>query len=122
MPVIDVLMFAEQKEGTESFVATWLKQPGDPVSAYEPVVEISTDKASMEVPAPSAGVLTEILKTEGEPVAPGEVLGRIETADEVSPADTPAPRPAQESAASASAAATALTPAVRRLLKEHNLD
>jgi len=60
MPVIDVLMFAEQKEGTESFIATWLKHPGDPVSAYEPIVEISTDKVSMEVPAPSAGVLAEI--------------------------------------------------------------
>lgn len=120
MSVIDVLMFAEQKEGTESFVATWLKHPGDAVSAYEPIVEISTDKVSMEVPAPSAGVLAEILKAEGEPVAPGEILARIETGGEL--ASAPAvPSPAKE-VLKESADAAALTPAIRRLLKEQNLD
>ena len=121
MPVVDVLMFAEQKEGTESFVATWLKQPGDPVSAYEPIVEISTDKVSMEVPAPSAGVLAEILKAEGEPVAPGEILARIETGD-ASAASSPAPAQTRKESPRESADGTALTPAIRRLLKEHNLD
>ncbi len=127
MPVIDVLMFAEQKEGTESFVATWLKHPGDTVGAYEPIVEISTDKVSMEVPAPSAGVLTEVLKAEGEPVAPGEILARIETGDGTSA--FAAPKPGETRAGSVEALRgdslvdlSGLTPAVRRLLKEHNLD
>ena len=122
MPVIDVLMFAEQKEGTESFVATWLKHPGDAVGAYEPIVEISTDKVSMEVPAPSAGVLAEILKAEGEPVAPGEILARIETGDGISAPAPAAEKPTATPRAETPADLGALTPAVRRLLKEHNLD
>src|SRR5579885_439873 len=121
MAIIDVLMFAEQKEGTESFVASWLKQPGDPVSAYEPIVEISTDKVSMEVPAPSAGVLAEILKAEGDPVAPGEVLARIRT-DGAAADERPAAPQAPKEPPAASADTAALTPAVRKLLKEHNLD
>ncbi len=71
-------MFEEQKEGTESFVSIWLKKPGERVQANEPVVEISTDKVSMEIPAPASGVLSEVLKAENEPVEPGEILGRIE--------------------------------------------
>jgi 2-oxoglutarate dehydrogenase E2 component (dihydrolipoamide succinyltransferase) len=121
MPVVDVLMFAEQKEGTESFVATWLKHAGDSVGAYEPIVEISTDKVSMEVPAPSAGVLTEILKNEGDPVAPGDLLARISTDGETSVPQTPAaPEVKRESVEAADSGA--LSPAVRRILKEHNLD
>jgi 2-oxoglutarate dehydrogenase E2 component (dihydrolipoamide succinyltransferase) len=121
MAVIDVRMFAEQKEGTESFVASWLKQPGDRVGAYEPIVEISTDKVSMEVPAPAAGVLAEILKAEGEPVAPGDVLARIRT-DAAAEQERPAAGPEPKEAPAESADAAGLTPAVRRLLKQHNLD
>lgn len=122
MAVIDVLMFAEQKEGTESFVATWLKRPGDAVSAYEPIAEISTDKVSIEVPAPSAGVLTEILKAEGEPVAPGEILARIDTSDGTSPSVPAAAQPAEKPQIETAADLGTLTPAVRRLLKENHLD
>lgn len=122
MPVVDVVMFAEQKEGTESFVATWLKQAGDSVSAFEPIVEISTDKVSMEVAAPSAGVLSEILKTEGEPVAPGEILGRIETSETQTAAPVAKAPQAKQPEPTIAVDTSALTPAVRRLLKEHNLD
>ena len=122
MPVVDVVMFAEQKEGTESFVATWLKQAGDSVSAFEPIVEISTDKVSMEVAAPSAGVLSEILKTEGEPVAPGEILGRIETSETPTAAPVANSPQARQPETTAAVDSSALTPAVRRLLKEHHLD
>jgi len=115
-------MFAEQKEGTESFVATWLKQAGDSVSAFEPIVEISTDKVSMEVAAPSAGVLSEILKTEGEPVAPGEILGRIETSETQTAAPVAKAPQAKQPEPTIAVDTSALTPAVRRLLKEHNLD
>lgn len=63
---------------TEATVAKWLKKVGDTVEADEPVVELETDKVSLEVPAPSAGVLSEILVEDGADVAVGAVLGRVE--------------------------------------------
>jgi 2-oxoglutarate dehydrogenase E2 component (dihydrolipoamide succinyltransferase) len=108
MALVDIRMFSEQQEGTESFLGTWLKKLGEAVTENEPVIEISTDKVSMEIPAPASGVLAEILKSEKDPVTPGEVLGRIE----VEPRES---APARD-------AAEGLSPAVRRLLQEHNLD
>jgi 2-oxoglutarate dehydrogenase E2 component (dihydrolipoamide succinyltransferase) len=63
---------------TEATVAVWLKQPGDAVAADEPVVELETDKATLELGAPKAGVLAEILVAEGEDVEVGSVLARLE--------------------------------------------
>jgi len=63
---------------TEATVASWLKQTGDPVEADEPVLELETDKATLEIPAPRSGVLSEILVEEGEDVEVGATLGRIE--------------------------------------------
>jgi 2-oxoglutarate dehydrogenase E2 component (dihydrolipoamide succinyltransferase) len=100
MPTVDVRMFSDQQEGTESFVSVWLKKLGDQVQENDPLVEISTDKVSMELPSPASGLLKEILKTEGEPAGPGDILGRIET----------------------DAAAEALSPAVRKLIQENGLD
>ncbi len=122
MPVVDIQMFAEQKEGTESFVGVWLKQPGDPVSANEPVVEISTDKVSMEIPAPASGVLQEIVKAANQPVAPGEVLGRIEVGAEAATAVSPRPVHQPLRRESPDRAREELSPAVARLIREHNLD
>ncbi|MBV8569439.1 MAG: 2-oxo acid dehydrogenase subunit E2 [Acidobacteriaceae bacterium] len=106
MATVDIRMFADQNEGTESFVGVWLKKPGERVMENDPIVEISTDKVSMEVPSPASGLLKEILKPEGEPAAPGEVLGRIET----------------EHGETAGAIEDGLSPAVRRLLQQHGLD
>ncbi len=61
----------------EATVARWLKRPGDRVAVDEPVVELETDKATLEVPAPAAGTLTEILAEEGATLAVGAVLCRI---------------------------------------------
>jgi 2-oxoglutarate dehydrogenase E2 component (dihydrolipoamide succinyltransferase) len=69
---------AEQTEGTRSQVLRWLKSVGDTVAENEPIIEIETDKVTVEVASPGAGVLREIVKGELEEVAPGEVLGRIE--------------------------------------------
>ncbi|MGE3743315.1 MAG: 2-oxo acid dehydrogenase subunit E2, partial [Geminicoccaceae bacterium] len=63
---------------TEATIAKWLKQAGDAVAADEPLVELETDKVSLEVPAPSAGVLSEILVEVGSDVSVGAVIGRIE--------------------------------------------
>lgn len=62
---------------TEATVGQWLKKPGDEVSADEPVVELETDKVSVEVPAPQAGVLGDIAVKEGETVEVGALLGMI---------------------------------------------
>jgi 2-oxoglutarate dehydrogenase E2 component (dihydrolipoamide succinyltransferase) len=63
---------------TEATVAKWLKKVGDTVEADEPVVELETDKVSLEIPAPSAGVLSEILVADGTDVAVGAVLGSVD--------------------------------------------
>ena len=62
---------------TEATVAKWLKQPGETVAVDEPVVELETDKVTLEVPAPVAGTLAEILAEEGANLPVGAVLGRI---------------------------------------------
>src|SRR5262245_8410582 len=61
----------------EATVGQWFKQPGDAVSAAEPLVELETDKVTVEVPAPSSGVLSEIVVKAGETVAVGALLGAI---------------------------------------------
>jgi len=74
---VDVRAPAGQEEGTRSQVLRWLKAVGEPVTEHEPLIELETDKVTVEVASPGAGVLLEILKQEQEEVAPGEVLGRI---------------------------------------------
>jgi 2-oxoglutarate dehydrogenase E2 component (dihydrolipoamide succinyltransferase) len=62
---------------TEATVSKWLKQPGEAVAADEPVAELETDKVTLEIPAPAAGTLAEVLAAEGANVVVGAVLGRI---------------------------------------------
>ena len=73
---------AEETEGTRSQVLRWLKAIGERVAVNEPLIELETDKVTVEIPAPVTGVLRQILKGEGEEVAPGELLGQIEPAAE----------------------------------------
>src|ERR1051326_528345 len=61
----------------EATVGQWFKQAGDAVAAAEPLVELETDKVTVEVPAPASGVLSEILVRAGETVAVGALLGAI---------------------------------------------
>lgn len=77
---------------TEATVARWLKQPGDAVERDEPVVELETDKVTLEVPAPAAGRLGEVLAAEGANVPVGAVLGTI--ADRAAAAPHSGPLPA----------------------------
>lgn len=134
--LIDIIAPQSEQEGTESFMERWFKQPGEYVEQYEPLLEINTDKVTIEVPAPAGGVLKEILKHPNEPVAPGEVLGRIEVAEKA-PVKVKAVADAGSKTAaavegretgkieipstSAREAAQALSPAVRRLLRQHGL-
>src|SRR5437868_8053284 len=62
---------------TEATIGKWFKKAGDPVAVDEPLVELETDKVTIEVPAPAAGTLSEIAVKDGETVAVGALLGEI---------------------------------------------
>src|SRR5215475_6932938 len=62
---------------TEATIGKWFKKPGDAVAVDEPLVELETDKVTIEVPAPAAGVLADIAAKDGDTVAVGAVLGQI---------------------------------------------
>jgi 2-oxoglutarate dehydrogenase E2 component (dihydrolipoamide succinyltransferase) len=81
VPTVEIRAPAEQTEGTRSQVLRWLKSIGEPVSLNEPLIELETDKVTVEVASPGAGVLREILKHENDDVEPGELLGRIGDAE-----------------------------------------
>jgi 2-oxoglutarate dehydrogenase E2 component (dihydrolipoamide succinyltransferase) len=125
--LVDVRVPDEQ-EGTKAVVRSWLKQVGDAVAVNDPLVELETDKVTQEVPAPVAGVLTEILLDTDAEAVPGAVLGRIEKG-------SPAQAPAQAAAPAAPSAApgappsrgssepeTRLSPSVRRACLQHGID
>lgn len=119
---------------TEATLGEWLKQPGEPVAADEPVASLETDKVSVEVPAPVAGVMGAHAVAVGDTVNVGALIGTIEAgsgaAAPAPAAATPAPAPAtaaQQAPAAPAAepageAAAALSPAVRRAVLEHGVD
>jgi 2-oxoglutarate dehydrogenase E2 component (dihydrolipoamide succinyltransferase) len=125
---------AEQTEGTRSQVLRWLKQIGDRVSEHEPLVELETDKVTVEVAAPAAGVLRTILRQEQEEIEPGAVLGELElqVAAAALTTGTRAEPSSSESSVSSTHTGTrkqretrttaTLSPAVQRLLAEHGLE
>src|SRR5512146_3517033 len=96
---IDVQVPALGESITEGTLAQWLKKPGEPIARDEPIASLETDKVSVEVPSPVAGVLTEQLVKEGDNVAVGAVIAGIDqNATARAPAETPTPA---ESAAAA---------------------
>jgi len=115
---------------TEATVASWMKQVGEAVNADEPLVELETDKVTLEVPAPSGGVLTEIIAQEGDIVEVSGLLGRIDknaTAGSSpatpKPAAKPAAKPASPSAPPApSGTAHPPAPSAQRIIEEKGLD
>ena len=137
---IEIRAPAEQTEGTRSQILRWLKQVGESVAENEPLIEIETDKVTVEVASPGSGVLREILRHEQEEIAPGELLGVLDptgrtTTDAAtsspvesrsaaaapSGADAAATRAAAGAGAAMAGGAAQLSPAVRRLLAEHGL-
>ena len=102
----------------------WRKQPGDTVDKDEILIELETDKVVLEIPAPEAGVLTEVLKQNGDTVLSQEVLARIDSAGSAAATSLSlVPEPVPAPVASAAAAShERLSPAVRRLVDEHALD
>ena len=121
---------------TEATIGKWFKKPGDAVAVDEPLVELETDKVTIEVPAPAAGTLSEIAAKDGDTVAVGALLGQIKDgagapakaapkaaatearpATEAKPGVKPAPEPPKVSTADAP-----LAPSVRRIATETGMD
>jgi 2-oxoglutarate dehydrogenase E2 component (dihydrolipoamide succinyltransferase) len=127
---------------TEATIGKWFKKPGDPVAVDEPIVELETDKVTIEVPAPAAGVLADIAAKDGDTVAVGALLGQIKEGAGAPSKAAPAPRgrPEQKTdattptgaaeeeprarpqAAAQPAAAAPLSPSVRKLAAESGTD
>jgi 2-oxoglutarate dehydrogenase E2 component (dihydrolipoamide succinyltransferase) len=114
---------------TEATIGRWFKKAGDAVAVDEPLVELETDKVTIEVPAPSAGTLGEIVAKDGETVAVGALLGQIRdgAAGAAKPAAAPAkaasPAPPPPAAAPKAPPADApLAPSVRKISAESGID
>src|SRR5450631_842352 len=75
--MVDIRVPTLGESVTEATIGKWVKQPGEAVAVDEPLVELETDKVTIEVPAPAAGVLSEINAKDGETVGVGAVLGQI---------------------------------------------
>ena len=104
----------------EATVAKWMKNVGEKVNADEPIVELETDKVSLEVPSPKAGVLTDIVAQEGDTVEVDAILallqeGAVAAAEPKQPTENKNEEKIQPQALN-------LSPAVRRLVEENNLD
>jgi 2-oxoglutarate dehydrogenase E2 component (dihydrolipoamide succinyltransferase) len=127
--LIDVVLPQDQVEGTRSQIQRWLLAVGQAARRDEPLVEIETDKVTVEVASPADGVLVEIVAPEGTDVAPGALLARLQAgvagASGVAAAalSAAASRAARAPAAPAATAGVSgqLSPAVRRLLAERGL-
>ncbi len=119
---------------TEATIGKWFKKTGDAVAVDEPLVELETDKVTIEVPSPAAGVLSDIAAKDGETVAVGAVLGQIKEGAVAAPSakpEQPAAKAQAEPAAipvapptppTAPPADTPLAPSVRRIAAETGMD
>src|SRR5215831_7378336 len=127
---------------TEATIGKWFKKPGDAVAVDEPLVELETDKVTIEVPAPAAGMLADIAAKDGDTVAVGALLGEIKegaaaaakaapesqsgrAASPTQPQAQPAPPPQAAPAAKVADVKLAdapLAPSVRKLAAESGID
>ena len=128
----DIRVPALGESVTEATIGKWFKKPGDAVAVDEPLVELETDKVTIEVPAPAAGVLADIAAKDGDTVAVGTLLGQIKEgvapAAKAAPAATsptpsqPQPAPPLQAAPAAKSADAPLAPSVRKLAAESGID
>jgi 2-oxoglutarate dehydrogenase E2 component (dihydrolipoamide succinyltransferase) len=130
---IEIIVPTLGESVSDATVARWMKASGDNVAADEPIVELETDKVTLEVPSPVAGQLGDIVAAEGAVVEVGAILAHLEEGAGAAPVKAPERAPAKVSeqpsapdpAANMPAATTGgdhLSPAVRRLVAEHNID
>jgi 2-oxoglutarate dehydrogenase E2 component (dihydrolipoamide succinyltransferase) len=132
MSRIEDVLAPPNAEGTRATILRWCKTVGDTVIKDEPLVELETDKVTVEVPAPVSGTLIEVLKAVDAEVSPDEVLARLRLAGEsASPQEIGssgvAPKIDTPAAARAAGGSQSgdhhepLSPSVRRLLREHSI-
>jgi 2-oxoglutarate dehydrogenase E2 component (dihydrolipoamide succinyltransferase) len=112
---------------SEATVARWFKAVGDTIERDEPLVELETDKVTLEIPAAEAGVLQEIVAAEGSEVEVGATLGVIGAGNGAAAAPAKQPeaapsKPAAPAAVTAAPVSDDLSPAVRKLVAEHGID
>src|SRR5690554_994516 len=128
MAITDVLVPQLSESVSEATLLTWKKQPGEAIEADEILIEVETDKVVLEVPAPSSGVLKEIVKGDGSTVTSGEVLARIDSEGKAAAPAAAAPAeqaaaPAAAAPAGATTAASAITsPAAGKILADKGVD
>lgn len=128
--IIDIVIPTDQREGTQSSIGRWLKNVGDSVKQNEPIVEIHTDKVTLEVASPATGRLSEILAPVGKEIVLSETLGRIDAGASAAAGAASAPAEpvaaagavAERTVGSASLPAGHLSPAVRALAKKLAVD
>ncbi len=127
--IVDIIVPEGDQQGTKHVLASWLKSLGETIQENSPLVDLETDKVTVEIAAPATGILKEIFAKVGEDVTPGSVLGQIEcgAAAKVATGTTQmrnhqevTPSPIQGGQVPSNG--TLLSPAVRRLVKEHHLD
>ncbi len=127
MSSLDILVPDLPESVADATVATWHKKPGDSVQRDEVLVEIETDKVVLEVPAPEAGVLDTLLEDEGATVTSRQVLGRLRPGDSTGEETTEKAQSKESTPAQRYTAGLeeenneAISPAVRRLIAEHDL-
>ena len=112
---------------SEATVGKWFKQPGDAVAVDEPLVELETDKVTLEVPAPAAGVLSDVAAKNGDTVAVGALLGQIKegagaTLKPAAPTPKSVEAPKSAAAPSAKPAEMPAPPSVRKMAAESGVD
>jgi len=125
MAIIDVLVPQLSESVSEATLLNWKKQPGEAVEADEILIDVETDKVVLEVPAPSSGVLVEIVKGDASTVTSGDILARIDTeAKAAAGAAAPAAEPVQAAApaAAVSASAAVASPAASKILAEKGVE
>lgn len=109
----------------DATIATWHKQPGDPVERDEVIVDIETDKVVLEVPALESGILEAIIEAEGATVLAQQVIGKLKTdvvAGEETKVTQSKPSDKTEETSVTQEEDSALSPSVRRLLAEHSIN
>ncbi|MDX9943565.1 MAG: 2-oxoglutarate dehydrogenase complex dihydrolipoyllysine-residue succinyltransferase [Azonexus sp.] len=125
MSIIEVLVPQLSESVAEGTLASWKKKVGEAVARDEIVIDIETDKVVLEVPAPAAGVLVEIVKGDGDTVVSGELIAKIDTAATAGAAAPAAEAPkaaaAPAPAAAAAAPAGTASPAARKILDEKGI-
>ena len=127
---VDIVVPTLGESVTEATVAKWFKTVGDAVGADEPLVELETDKVSVEVNAPTAGKLTSIAAAAGTEVSIGALLGTLQAgAGAPATAPTPAapppatpPSPTSAVAVAPASSSVPMSPAVRKLIEDNDLD